>query len=112
MGNREDENRLSPEPTAQPLKHLVARNELNFSSIDLSEPTLDLDTPRFVNVSFGRAVERFNQGERELFLALAAGAAPRSAPRRDRGHDGGVGRGATSAGPVVLVVFAFAAPHA
>jgi hypothetical protein len=61
-------NTESPEPTAQPLEHLVARNGMNFSTIDLNDPTIDLDSPSLldVNVRVGWTIEGFNQGEGEL----------------------------------------------
>jgi hypothetical protein len=56
----------SPEPTAQSLKHLVARNRMNFPALDLPGTTLDLDTPCLFDMSLRRSVERFDEGESEL----------------------------------------------
>ena len=72
-------NTESPEPTAQPLKHLVARNGMNFSTFDLNDPTLDLDSPSLfdVDVRVGWTVEGFNQSEGELrSLSLGESGSP------------------------------------
>jgi hypothetical protein len=45
---------------------------LNLSPLDLNGSTLDLDTPRLLDVGFGWAVERFNKGESE-FRPLSRG---------------------------------------
>jgi hypothetical protein len=59
-------SRGSPEPAAQPLEHLIARNEFNFSSLDLSDSMLDLDAPRLLDVGVSWAVKRFDEHEGKL----------------------------------------------
>jgi hypothetical protein len=56
----------SPKPAAQPFEHLVARNEFNFSSLDLSGSLLDFDSPRLLDAGVGWAVKRFDKGESQL----------------------------------------------
>ncbi len=59
-------SRGSPKPAAQSLEHLVARHEFNFASLDLSDSTLDLDAPRFLDVSVGWTIERFDKSQSKL----------------------------------------------
>src|ERR1700675_4489364 len=56
----------SPKPAAQPLEYLVARNEFNFSSLDLSGSLLDLDSPRLLDAGVGWSVKRFDESESQL----------------------------------------------
>ena len=49
--------RLTAQLAAEPRKHLVTGNELNFTALDLSYAASDHDPPRFVNSCFGLAIE-------------------------------------------------------
>jgi hypothetical protein len=56
----------SPQTTAQTGKHLVTRDELDFTSIDLTDTALNLDSPRLFDVRISRTVERLNEGKSEF----------------------------------------------
>ena len=59
-------SRGSPKPTAQPLEHLVARNEFHFSALDLSDSMLDLDAPRLLDVAVDWTVKGYNKIKSKL----------------------------------------------
>lgn len=56
----------SPQTTAQSGKHLVTRDELNFTAVDLTHTALNLESPRVLDVWISRAVERLNEGKGEF----------------------------------------------
>jgi len=56
----------SPQTTAQTGKHLVTRDKLDFTSIDLTDTALNLDSPRLFDVWISRTVERLNEGKGEF----------------------------------------------
>ena len=56
----------SPQTTAQTGKHLVTRDKLDFTSIDLTDTALNLDSPRLFDVWISRTVERLNEGQGEF----------------------------------------------
>jgi len=46
-------NRKSPEPTAQPRKHLVTRDESSLSAFNLTNTALNLDSPCLLDFRIG-----------------------------------------------------------
>jgi hypothetical protein len=56
----------SPKLAAKPCENLIARDKLDFTSVDLSDSTLDFDPPGFVGPDVSFAVEGFDQRKREF----------------------------------------------
>src|SRR3954471_13750382 len=62
----DESDAVSPQPSAQPGEHLVTRDKLHFTAIDLGDATLDLPPPGLFYIGLRRAIERFNKGQREF----------------------------------------------
>ena len=59
-------SRGSLKPAAKPFEHLVTRNEFNFSALDFTDATLDLDPPRLVGIGIEGAVKGFDKSQGKL----------------------------------------------
>jgi hypothetical protein len=63
---RDETSTESPKLTAKPSKYFIARNELNFSTINLCNSALKFNPPGFVRPGIGTVVKGLYQGEGEL----------------------------------------------
>ena len=59
-------SRRSPEAATQLRKNLIARNKLNFTTIDLTDATFNLDSPRLYDIRVGRSIKSLDQGKRKI----------------------------------------------